>query len=58
MDRDAAPNRHLRLALAVALAGFLVLNIVLRSWLYVAMAAIWLGLLGLRELVQRRNPPE
>lgn len=58
MDRDPGPNRHLRLALAVALAGFLVLNIVTRSWLYVAMAAIWLGLLVLREVLQRRTPPE
>lgn len=53
-----APNRHLRAALAVALAVFLVLNVVTQSWVYAAMAAIWLGLLGLREVLQRREPPE
>ena len=55
---DPGTNRHLRLVLAVALVVFLVLNVVTRSWVYAGMAGLWLALLALREVLQRRNPPE
>lgn len=52
------PNRSLRLVLAVALVVFLALNLYTRSWVYAGMAALWLALLALREVLQRRDPPE
>jgi hypothetical protein len=48
------PNRRTRRLLAGALAVFLVLNVLTRSWVFVVLAALWLGLIVLREAIDRQ----
>lgn len=49
------PNGRTRRLLAVALAAFLVLNVLTKSWVFVVLAALWLGLIVLREAIDRRQ---
>jgi hypothetical protein len=48
--------RNRRIA-AVLLAAFLVLNVLTASWLYVALAGLWLALILVREWVDHRKSP-
>jgi hypothetical protein len=50
-----AQNPRTRRLLAAALAVFLVLNVLTRSWLFVFLAALWLVLILVRELLDRRT---
>jgi hypothetical protein len=50
-------NPRNRRLLALALAVFIVLNVLTASWLYVALAGIWLALILLREWLDHRTPP-
>ena len=58
MDGTRAPmpaqNPRNRRILAVALALFIVLNVLTTSWVYVTLASIWLALILVRELLDRR----
>ena len=49
-----AQNPRNRRILAVALALFIVLNVLTTSWVYVTLASIWLALILVRELLDRR----
>ncbi|MCU1374787.1 MAG: hypothetical protein JWO68_2073 [Actinomycetia bacterium] len=50
------PNRRTRRLLAVGLAVFLVLNVLTKSWFFVFLAALWLTLILVREVIDRRTP--
>jgi hypothetical protein len=48
---------RLRLLFAVALAVFLVLELVLGAWVIATLAAVWLALLGTQEYLRRHPRP-
>ena len=52
----ASNPRNRRIA-AVLLAAFIVLNVLTASWLYVALAGLWLALILVREWVDHRKSP-
>jgi hypothetical protein len=50
-----ASNPRNRRLLALALALFIVLNVLTTSWLYVALAGLWLALILVREWLDLRK---
>ena len=59
MDGTRAPlppsNPRNRRIGAVLLAAFIVVNVLTTSWLYVALASLWLALILVREWIDHRN---
>jgi hypothetical protein len=51
-----AQNPRNRRILAAFLGVFIVLNVLTASWVYVALASLWLVLIVVRELLDRRRP--
>jgi hypothetical protein len=49
------PNPRTRRLLAAALTVFLVLNVLTKSWFFVFLAALWLTLILVREVIDRRT---
>ena len=50
-----ATNPRNRRIGAVLLAAFIVVNVLTASWLYVALAGLWLALILLREWIDHRK---